>query len=90
MRKRDYERLLRQAAVAYNLNSDDYTQIMDRATIEVEDWDKFCADLDEAIKIPPTDREMAKHARKEMKKAIEAAKRNLKSAERRLRDLTGE
>lgn len=84
MTKREYQRLLKKAATAYNLNSDEYTKIMDVAACTVEDWDKFCADLDEAIKTPPTEKQIAQHERKEKDKEIEAARRNLYAAQQRL------
>lgn len=84
MTKREYQSLLRKAAVAYNLGSSGYETIMDKATVEVDDWDKFCADLDEAIKVPPTDRQRALHERKEKQKEIESAKRMMRAAKQRL------
>lgn len=93
MRKRDYDRLLRRCAVAYNLNTGDYERIMDEAVAlipqgiadsEDDPWEEFCRDLDEAKKIPPTPRQIAKHQREEKKKEIEDATRNFLSAQRRL------
>ena len=49
MNKRDYQRLLRRGALAHNLGSSEYSAIMVQASIEVEDWDQFCRDMDEAM-----------------------------------------
>lgn len=84
MTERDYQRLVKQAALAYNLDSVDYQRIMDKACIGVDDWDKFLVDFEEAIKVPPTEGQKSQHAKREKQGEIEAAKRNLRVAQERL------
>lgn len=87
MNKQEYQRLVKKAALAYNLNSADYELLMDKATIEVDDWDQFLADFDKAKETQPTDRQRKQHERKQREGEIESAKRQLKAAQQRLNEL---
>lgn len=81
--------MLRRIAVAYNLGSSDYEPLMDGATILVNDWDKFLVDLEEAVKIPPTENQVKVYAGQEQKKEIEAATGNFRASIRRLKKAMG-
>ena len=86
MNKREYQRLLRRAALAYNLGSSEYSTIMDEASVSVDDWDQFCRDMDDAMKVPPTEHQKVKYQRQEKQKEIEDAKIALRFAQERLKE----
>lgn len=91
MNKREYKRLVRRAAVAYQLDDPDYGNILDEATATIDHadlepdgftfydtaWEQFCRDLDAECLIPPTETEQKAYARKKRKREIEEAEREI-------------